>query len=110
MSKADTDYLERKLIQEFREKSEFDLTNSTSGNVSYIDKLQKAKSDQLYDTVFEIIDDIANIDFFGALKEENAAVTSVSGHVFGVEYNGVKLTSHSAHKSIIRNIFYLGLN
>ncbi|MDI6666657.1 GIY-YIG nuclease family protein [Leuconostoc falkenbergense] len=113
MSKADTDYLERKLIQEFREKSEFDLTNSTSGNVSYIDKLQKAKSDQLYDTVFEIIDDIANIDFFGALKEENAAVTSVSGHVFEVEYNGVKLTSHSARglyidfvKDIVNNIEY----
>ena len=29
---------------------------------SYIWKLSKAQSDQLYETVFEIIDDIANID------------------------------------------------
>lgn len=113
MSKADTDYLERKLIQDFREKSEFDLTNSTLGNISYIDKLQKAKSDQLYDTVFEIIDDIANIDLFGAIKEENAAVTSISGHAFEIEYNGIKLTSSSARglfidfiKDFVNNMEY----
>jgi hypothetical protein len=48
--------------------------NSTAGNSSYIDKLQKAKSDQLYDTVFEIIDEIANIDLFGT-SEDNETPT-----------------------------------
>ena len=52
MSKADTDYLERRLIRDFKEKSEYRLMNSTVGNNSYIDKLQKAKSDQLYNIVF----------------------------------------------------------
>ena len=50
MSKADTDYLEKRLIQDFQEKSDYEMMNSTAGNTSYIDKLQKAKSDQLYDT------------------------------------------------------------
>lgn len=45
------------------------MMNSTAGNTSYIDKLQKAKSDQLYDTVFEIIDEIANIDLFGTSEQ-----------------------------------------
>ncbi len=65
MSKADTDYLERRLIKDFKEKSSYELTNSTKGNKSYIDKLQKAKSDQLYNIAFEILNDIANIDLFG---------------------------------------------
>lgn len=97
MSKADTDYLERKLIQDFKEKSDFDLTNSTAGNTSYIDKLQKAKSDQLYDTVFEIIDEIANIDLFGATEEvEDDTVPTITGDAFEVEYNGKKIASSSA--------------
>lgn len=98
MSKADTDYLEKKLIQDFKEKSEFDLTNSTAGNTSYIDKLQKAKSDQLYDTVFEIIDEIANIDLFGATEEAEdvTAVPTIAGDAFEIEYNGKKIASSSA--------------
>ena len=47
------------------------MMNSTAGNSSYIDKLQKAKSDQLYD---EIIDEIANIDLFGT-SEDNETPT-----------------------------------
>nr|WP_243637940.1 GIY-YIG nuclease family protein [Vagococcus bubulae] len=69
MSKAVTDYLERRLIQDFQEKSDYEMMNSTTGNSSYIDKLQKAKSDQLYGTVFEIIDEIANIDLLGTSED-----------------------------------------
>lgn len=44
-SKADTDYLEKRLIQDFIEKSEYEMMKHTSGNDSFIGKLQKAKSD-----------------------------------------------------------------
>ena len=64
LSKADTDYLEKRVIQDFIEKSDYEMMNHTSGNDSFIDKLQKAKSDQLYDTAFEIIDEIVNIDYY----------------------------------------------
>ena len=47
--------------------------NSTAGNTSYIDKLQKAKSDQLYDTVFEIIDEIVPEPLGGAHRDPTAA-------------------------------------
>ncbi|MHC3836088.1 GIY-YIG nuclease family protein, partial [Streptococcus thermophilus] len=69
-SKADTDYLEKRLIQDFTEKSDYQMMNSTIGNKSYIGKLPKAQLDQLYETVFEIIDDIANIDLFGVSEGE----------------------------------------
>ncbi|MGO2786745.1 MAG: GIY-YIG nuclease family protein, partial [Enterococcus faecalis] len=78
MSKAGTDYLEKRLIQDFQEKSDYEMMNSTAGNTSYIDKLQKAKSDQLYDTVFEIIDEIANIDLFGTSEDSETQIYEFS--------------------------------
>lgn len=69
------------------------MMNSTTGNSSYIDKLQKAKSDQLYDTVFEIIDEIANIDLFGT-SEGNETPTyeySSSGQ-YEIEYDEKQLS------------------
>ncbi|MDA5509443.1 GIY-YIG nuclease family protein [Streptococcus thermophilus] len=39
LSKADTDYLEKRLIQDFTEKSDYQMMNSTIGNKSYIGKL-----------------------------------------------------------------------
>ncbi|SPS11322.1 hypothetical protein AMHIJAGA_01256 [Lactococcus lactis] len=102
MSKADTDYLERRLIQDFKEKSEYDLTNSTAGNTSYIDKLQKAKSDQLYDTVFEIIDEIANIDLFGTTEDTNLpSLTTSNSGLFEIEYDGHQVKNSSARGLLI---------
>ena len=102
MSKADTDYLERRLIQDFQEKSDYELMNSTTGNSSYIDKLQKAQSDQLYDTVFEISDEIANIDLFGT-SEDNETPTyeySSSGQ-YEIEYDKKQLSSKSARGLLV---------
>ena len=76
--------------------------NSTTGNSSYIDKIQKAKSDQLYDTVFEIIDEIANIDLFGT-SEDNETPTyeySSSGQ-YEIEYDEKQLSSKSARGLLV---------
>ena len=78
------------------------MMNSTAGNSSYIDKLQKAKSDQLYDTVFEIIDEIANIDLFGT-SEDNETPTyeySSSGQ-YKIKYDGKQLSSKSARGLLV---------
>ncbi len=96
MSKADTDYLERRLIKDFSEKSSYELTNSTKGNKSYIDKLQKAKSDQLYNIAFEILNDIANIDLFGTEKEESN--TYNEDHPFKLTFENKVITAKSARK------------
>lgn len=95
LSKADTDYLEKQLIQDFTEKSDYQMMNSTIGNKSYIGKLSKAQSDQLYETVFEIIDDIANIDLFGVSEGELTNEVSPSD-MFEIQYDGHTLQSKSA--------------
>ena len=95
LSKADTDYLEKRLIQDFTDKSNYQMMNSTIGNKSYIGKLSKAQSDQLYETVFEIIDDIANIDLFGVSEGESIDEASPS-NTFEIQYDGHTLRSKSA--------------
>ncbi|HAX1045754.1 TPA: GIY-YIG nuclease family protein [Enterococcus faecium] len=102
MSKADTDYLEKRLIQDFQEKSDYEMMNSTAGNTSYIDKLQKAKSDQLYDTVFEIIDEIANIDLFGTSEDSETQIYEFSSSgQYEIEYDGKKISSKSARGLLV---------
>lgn len=102
MSKADTDYLERRLIQDFQEKSDYEMMNSTTGNSSYIDKLQKAKSDQLYDTVFEIIDEIANIDLLGTSEDnETSTYEYRSSGQYEIEYDEKQLSSKSARGLLV---------
>lgn len=102
LSKADTDYLEKRLIQDFIEKSDYEMMNYTSGNDSFIDKLQKAKSDQLYDTVFEIIDEIANIDLFGISEDsENPTYEYSSSGQYEIEYDGKQLSSKSARGLLV---------
>ena len=102
LSIADTDYLQKRLIQNLIEKSDYEMTNHTSRNDSFIGKLQKAKSDQLYDTVFEIIDEIANIDLFGS-SEDNVVSTgevSTDGQ-YQIEYDGKRLASKSARGLLV---------
>lgn len=102
MSKAGTDYLEKRLIQDFQEKSDYEMMNSTAGNTSYIDKLQKAKSDQLYDTVFEIIDEIANIDLFGTSEDSETQIYEFSSSgQYEIEYDGKKISSKSARGLLV---------
>lgn len=102
LSKADTDYLEKRLIQDFIEKSDYEMMKHTSGNDSFIDKLQKAKSDQLYNTVFEIIDEIANIDLFGSSEEsETSTYEYNSSGKYEIEYDGKKLSSKSARGLLV---------
>lgn len=97
MSKADTDYLEKRLIQEFHEKTDYEITNATAGNRSYIDKLQKAKSDHLFDAVLEILNEIATIDLFAVVENEEV----VMAEQYGLEYDGKKLASKTARGLLI---------
>ncbi|MCW6179567.1 hypothetical protein L7U65_26925, partial [Klebsiella pneumoniae] len=61
----------------------FDLVIAAGGD----GKLSKAQSDQLYETVFEIIDDIANIDLFGVSEGELTNEVSPSD-MFEIQYDG----------------------
>lgn len=102
LSIADTDYLKKRLIQNFIEKSDYEMTNHTSRNDSFIGKLQKAKSDQLYDTVFEIIDEIANIDLFGSSEDNEVSTGEVSTDgQYQIEYDGKRLASKSARGLLV---------
>ena len=102
LSKADIDYLEKRVIQDFIEKSDYEMMNHTSGNDSFIDKLQKAKSDQLYDTAFEIIDEIVNIDLFGSSEDNKVSTVDVSTDVqYQIEYDGKRLASKSARGLLV---------
>lgn len=98
MSKFEADYLEKKLIFDFFEKSEFDLDNSTSGNSSYIDSLQKAMSDSLYYHVLGIVEDIANIDLFGTnvMNDQIGNEDKSLSTKFELEFNDLTFTHHTA--------------
>lgn len=98
LSKTDTDYLERRLVQDFTDRSDYQMKNSTIGNKSYIGKLSKDQSDQLYETVFEIIDNIANIDLFGISEGESTDEVSPSD-MFEIQCDRYILQSKSARGS-----------
>lgn len=102
MTKAETDYLEKKLIEDYKEKSEFDLTNSTAGNTSFIDRLQSAKSKQLYETVFKIIDEIADIDLFGVNDAIDNEIGKDNDDNLTIEFDNKKIESSSARGILIK--------
>ena len=108
MSKTETEYLEHKLIQDFKTKSDFELTNLNNGNTSYIGKLQKLQAEALYETVFEINEDITSLNFFGEespsyeLKQKELKTDK-----FVISYDKQKITSNSARKlfvEFVRNL------
>lgn len=63
MSKAQLDFLERRLIEKAAEAS-VDLYNNTQGNKSYIDKLSKFSAISLLNKVENVLSGVANIDLF----------------------------------------------
>lgn len=98
MSKSEADYLEKKLIAEFKERSEYALDNATAGNSSHIDQLTKAMSDSLYYNVLTIVEDIANIDIFGNMDASEDVISnevSTSGS-FDIIFNGTTISHNSA--------------
>lgn len=101
MSKSEAYYLEKKLISDFSEKSEFILDNVTSGNSSHIDSLQKAMSDSLYFNILSIVEDIANIDLFGANidNDMNDQLDNLETNLlkkFELEFNGKNFSHNTA--------------
>ncbi|CAH1851826.1 GIY-YIG nuclease family protein [Convivina praedatoris] len=63
LSKAQLDFLEAELIQEFS-KADLELDNNTIGNTSYIDKLGKITAKTLLVRVKDTLANIANINLF----------------------------------------------
>lgn len=72
LDKSQTDYLEKKLIDEFK-KMGLNLDNDISGNVSFIDKTNKIKADNVWNIAQEIMDEVAHIHLFESYfsEEEN---------------------------------------
>lgn len=63
LDKSQTDYLEAKLIKEFRQTS-FLVTNQTEGNSSWIDKTSKIHAKNVWTIAQTILLEVANIDLF----------------------------------------------
>lgn len=63
--------------------------------------MQKAKSDQLYNIAFEIIDEIANIDLFGVIDDEKKANSYNENHPFKLMFGDTVLTAPSARRLFI---------
>lgn len=70
LDKSQTDYLEKMLINEFK-NTDLILENGTLGNTSYIDKTSKIKAKNVFDIVQEIMEEVAHINIFESeLNEE----------------------------------------
>lgn len=63
LDKSQTDYLEKILINEFK-NTDLILENGTIGNTSYIDKTSKIKAKNVFDIVQEIMEEVAHINIF----------------------------------------------
>lgn len=63
LDKSQMDYLEKKLIEEFKQTN-LQLDNNTAGNRSYIEKTSKIKADNIWNLVQEIMDEVAHINIF----------------------------------------------
>lgn len=91
LDKSQTDYLEKKLIDEFK-KTDLILDNNTSGNLSFIDKTNKIKADNVWNIAQEIMDEVAHINLFESdFREEEENQTQ---QIY-IELNGHKITGKS---------------
>ncbi|EQA07999.1 GIY-YIG nuclease family protein [Glaesserella parasuis] len=90
LDKSQTDYLEKRLIEEFK-KTELQLDNNTVGNRSYIEKTSKIKADNIWNLAQEIMDEVAHINIFETTitDEENS-----TGQYF-IELEGHKILGKS---------------
>ena len=108
LSKADTDYLERRLILDFKNQSNFKIVNSTEGNNGFISRESKSKADDLYQGVFDIINEVTNLDLFGTnlevakeeAKEKEAGAPSSKATAF-IQYDGKKVEARSARAAYV---------
>ena len=69
LSKTQADFLEAKLISFYSENSKFLLENKTGGNSGFVDRLSESKANELWDTFFEVLEEVANIDLLESAKE-----------------------------------------
>ncbi len=69
LSKTQADFLEGKLISFYNENSKFRLENKTGGNSGFVDRLSESKANELWDTFFEILEEVANIDLLEGAEE-----------------------------------------
>ncbi|CAH1855193.1 hypothetical protein SAMN05216341_1058 [Leuconostocaceae bacterium R-53105] len=101
LSKAQLDYLESELIEEFAQTS-LVLDNNTQGNISYIDKLGKITAKALLVQVKDTLANIANIDLLeeNPIEENEPEENNDTDQKF-VNYNGKKYTGPSARQIFI---------
>lgn len=79
------------MINEFT-KTDLKLKNQTSGNVSFIDKTNKIKADNVWNIAQEIMDEVAHINLFESYfgeEEENQ-----TQHIY-IELDGHKIVGKS---------------
>lgn len=102
LDKSQTDYLEQKLIREF-ESTEFVLDNGTIGNSSYIDRPSKIRADNVWDTVQEILEEVANINLFQKelVEQSDENENSDEKEFVITDSNGNKFLDKSARANYI---------
>ncbi|MCK8617737.1 GIY-YIG nuclease family protein [Fructobacillus sp. M158] len=77
LSKAQLDYLEATLINQFSDNS-LKLENETAGNTSYINKMEKLSANTFLKQVNRVLTNVANIDLFE--NNEEPEINNDSGH------------------------------
>jgi hypothetical protein len=75
LSKTQADFLEAKLIAYYSENSKFQVENKTVGNSGFIDRLSESKANELLDTFFEVLEEVANINLLESVKETTEEIS-----------------------------------
>ncbi|GKT03155.1 GIY-YIG nuclease family protein [Furfurilactobacillus entadae] len=80
LTKTQAEYLEKKFVQYYSDDDHLQLMNGTVGNSGYIDRLSTIQADELWNSFFDILEDVANIDL---LSVNNGLVDeTLNGHLF----------------------------
>ena len=97
-SKDQSDFLEAKLMKDYKENSNFEILNKTNGNTSPIGFNAQLAAEELYKTFFDILENVANLNLFAEEKEiaeENSADCYV-------KFNGKILTDKSPKRLYVK--------
>ncbi|MCL2114428.1 MAG: hypothetical protein FWH31_10875 [Streptococcaceae bacterium] len=99
LTRTQADILEAKLIAYF-EENEIPTENKTVGNSGKVDRLSEYQANELWDTFFEVLEEVANIDLIQQeIQEETAKPQNKD---FVVKYDGKAIRNKVARQLYIR--------
>ncbi|MFA9499688.1 GIY-YIG nuclease family protein [Mannheimia sp. E30BD] len=94
LDKSQTDYLEKMLINEFK-NTDLILENGTIGNTSYIDKTSKIKAKNVFDIVQEIMEEVAHINIFESELNDEEQLSEEAPYCWIELADGTKISGRN---------------